>query len=450
MFDIKTLQELDFIYGLSLLGFYLLAIRNTWHIIISEMNPSAAITWILINLSFPFLGVPLYLILGQSKLNRYTRLRRGKGLPAIQYPAPSILSHIEPFTSGQEAFPKIFDDIGMAQNFILVQYYIFRTDRLGLEFINHLIRKSQAGIPVFFIYDNLGSLGLTGRHTRRMKAAGIQVARFLPLSFRFNFQINFRNHRKTIIIDGRVAYIGGMNVGMEYLGIQRHWRDTQLRLQGEASHQLIGSFADDWAFAASKHQQSKLTQSLEGLTPLICGTMKSQIYSFGPGDPEPLGLYLFMDLIQSAKSKIFIATPYFIPDLVLERCLELALQKKVQIDMLVPYKSDSTIINIMNRYYCKRLQGRGARVYLYQAGFMHQKLLMIDEQKVLIGTSNFDNRSIYLNFETSILVEDESFTQVIQDMLQKDLQQSQLLNHKEMKPIERVFASLLRLASPLF
>ncbi|SMF05589.1 cardiolipin synthase [Pseudobacteriovorax antillogorgiicola] len=450
---IDIFQPVDAVIYSVLIGcVYALAIRNVWAIVSSEMNPSAAATWILINISFPFLGVPLYFFLGQSKLRLYSKRRR-KRLKGRNHDYPPLTSYnkIHLLTSGQGTFDEIFAEIENAKDYILIQYYIFRTDRLGLKFIDLLIKKAQQGVKVFFLYDNLGSLGLTGTHTRNMKQNGIYVARFLPLRIRFNFQINFRNHRKIIVIDGHKAFMGGMNVGVEYLGIEKHWRDTQLKIEGPGCAQFSQTFADDWSFAASPKYREPLDTALDHRSEHIPqGPCATKVYSFGPGDDLDYGLYLFMNLIQNAKESIYIATPYLIPDLVLERCLELAIIKDIKVVIIVPERTDSIVVQIINNHYVRRLCHRGAQIYLYQAGFMHQKVVLVDQEKALVGSSNFDNRSIYLNFETSVLVENESFSLEVYEMLMNDISRSEQLEVNKIRFVERHLGNILRIASPLF
>lgn len=442
-------------------AFYFMAIYNVLTILREEINHTAAITWIFINLSFPFLGVPLYFFLGQSKLKSYSRRR--KRFERYFRPPPHLINQgrcldevrtkntIDILDTGDKAFGEMLDQIESAKKYILVQYYIFRPDKLGLEFKKKLIAKAKQGISIYFIYDNLGSIGLTGQYTRDLKRHGVHVARFLPFHFRFNLQINFRNHRKLIVVDGDYAFLGGMNVGEEYLGRRKFWRDTQLMIQGPAIKQLCYTFLEDWNFAATFREgralkklvtQSELHEPAHGY--------ETQVFSFGPGDEKDVAVYLYMNLIQQAKDRIIIATPYFIPDLILERCLELAIIKGVKITLLVPEKSDHWYIKIVNQYFLRRMANLGARIYLYQKGFMHQKVLLIDDDATLMGTSNFDNRSIYLNFETSLLINSKIFAQKIFEMLRNDFKSAKQLDLKPDPLWYRFTSKVLRLLSPLF
>lgn len=439
------------LYTVIAVIFYLLAFRNIWFIIAEKMNAPAAITWILVNISFPMIGVPLYFFLGQSKLKSYgKRMRRkvtSRHNPIVSEPSKNKIKVI---CSGQEAFAEIFSTIESADTFILVQYYIFRTDSLGLKLIDLLIKKARTGVQVFFLYDNLGSFGLIGKHGHRMKQAGIHVVRFLPFTLQFNLQINFRNHRKVILVDGSTCFLGGMNVGEEYLSKNKHWRDTQLKIQGPACEAIMETFFDDWSFASTDKERQVLEPLMKVIPTETEGDCKLRVFSFGPGDQWDTGLLMFMDAIQSARKSITIATPYFIPDLILERCLDLCLVKNIEVNLIVPAQSDSYSVQLINQHYIKKIARKGANVYLYADGFMHQKVLLIDESKAIIGTSNFDNRSIYLNFETSILIEDSSVAKEVKTMLDEDLKKCRPLKDAESGTWNNFLGNIIRLASPIF
>jgi cardiolipin synthase len=455
---------------------YLLAIRNVIKILRDELNPPSASAWILVNLALPFIGVPLYYFLGQNKLKSYLKRRKEtrQYLSSIQqarelkglikptqsaalhdvnspFHQPPTLNDLEILNHGQTTFDEIFAAVKAAQTFILVQYYILRPDTLGQQFKDLLIERAQAGVKIFLLFDNLGSVGLTGKYIRDLKRNGVEVARFLPFQFRFHLQINFRNHRKLVLVDGHTGFVGGMNVGNEYLGKKRVWRDTQLKIQGPALTKLAETFLDDWNFAVGKRRQYMPGPFIYQCMPQKEGRYPTRAISFGPGDQLEIGLYLFMHLLQSAEKSLVIATPYFIPDIVLERCLEMAMQKGIEVTLLVPYKADHWYVGAVNSLYIRRFARAGGRVYRYHKGFMHQKVLLVDQRIAVIGTSNFDNRSIYLNFETCIVVHDEDFGQNVHAMLQQDLTNSTPLDlNKAENAAYLMLANLARLFAPLF
>ena len=439
------------VYTFIIICFYLVAMRNIWVIVSEKMNSSAALTWILVNISFPFIGVPLFFFLGQNRLKHYRKRREKRVMsPNKELFRSSTHNDLRLITTGPEAFSLIKNEIRHAKQSIILQYYIFRTDSLGLNIIELLIEKAREGVQVFFLYDNLGSFSLTGKHSRRMKAAGVHVENFLPFSFRFNLQINFRNHRKMVLVDGKCCFLGGMNVGEEYLGKRRHWRDTQVQIKGPACHEIMDTFCEDWTFAASKKNLEALKKLRQSDEKAGSGKFPLQVFSYGPGDELHRGLFMFMDLLSKAEESITIATPYYIPDHVLQKVLELAVLKGIEVKLIIPAKSDSLAVQLINQFNVKHAARRGAMVHLYEPGFMHQKVILVDEQFALLGTSNFDNRSIYLNFETSIVVEDHSFAVQVKEMLDKDLKNCRLLTVSEDKLAHRLAEKIMRLAAPLF
>ena len=449
---------LDDAYLVVVIVLYLIAFYNVVVIIREEVNPSSAITWIFVNLSFPFIGVPLYFFLGQTKLKTYRKRRkrferyfRPTLAPLKNQQPVQTINRLTMLDSGDAAFDAMLTAIEQAELYILIQYYIFRPDKLGDKFKTLLMAKAAAGVPVYFIYDNLGSIGLTGQYTRQLRRSGVHVARFLPLQFRFNLQINFRNHRKLVLVDGKKAFIGGMNVGLEYLSHSSFWRDTQVMIEGPAIIELAYTFIEDWNFAANYKRGSQLKKLLTPLPqPEVDHGSPTQVFSFGPGDSLNIGLYIFMELLQSAKESITIATPYFIPDLTLERCLELAILKGIEVKLIVPQRADHWYVQLVNQYYIRRISRFGAKVFLYQKGFMHQKVILVDDSRTLIGTANFDNRSIYLNFETSILASCKVFSRATKKMLNQDIKDSIPFDPKKDPLWYRYTSKVFRLFSPLF
>lgn len=455
---------------------YGLAFYNVFKILRDHSNPTSATAWILVNLSFPLIGVPVYYFLGQSRLKSYLKRRQRTRQELSHYREvkefqklvtdPKSLAphqeaswisqsptnnHIDILDTGTRVFDEIFTAVAEAKSFILIQYYILRPDVLGQKFKKLLIERAEAGVAIFLIFDNLGSVGLTNKYIRDLKRHGIQVARFLPFTLRFNLQINFRNHRKLVLVDGEVAFVGGMNVGEEYLGRRRLWRDTQLKIVGPAILKLAETFIDDWNFAVSEDRHHLPSQHIYKAHPKENGEVPTRVISFGPGDEIEIGLFMFMHCIMSATKKIVLATPYFIPDTTLERCLMLAIQRGVEVCLIVPKKADHWYIKPVSRPYARRLAEAGGKVYLYHKGFMHQKVMLIDDETAIIGTSNFDNRSIYLNFETCIVTQSKEFGKKVATMLRKDIEDAEPLDAKSRESKLWLLASnLMRLLAPLF
>jgi cardiolipin synthase len=332
-----------------------------------------------------------------------------------------------------------------------VQYYILRSDKLGLELRAHLVAKAKEGVAVFLLVDNLGSLTLTEAYLRELRAAGVMVAKFLPL--RLTLQANFRNHRKLVAVDGEVAYVGGINVGSEYVGHEKaYWRDTHFKLRGPVVARLEKAFLDDWYFAARRKRKSIPFKYVQPAHSIVSQeTPKNlQVVSFGPNDQTQVGLLLLMQVINGATKRLWIASPYFIPDQPLERLLELAVIRGVDVRLLIPRKADHAVVQWVTHSYAYRLLSQGIRVFMYERGFMHQKVIQVDDDLTVFGSANFDNRSVYLNFETAILSYSEDFSRQVVKMLDRDFTHASELRGK-MKGnwFIRLRSNLAALMSPL-
>lgn len=466
--------------------FYLLAFANFLKIINRNINPPTALAWILVNFLMPYVGVPLYYLIGENRLRSYVRLREKRQIrdPSIKVDTLGLkgpkatelnahnnslfgsLGHLYDRCSGQinllvdgpETFQAIFEAISKAEHYILVQYYILRSDRLGIELKDLLVRKARDGIAIYLLYDDIGSFWLTQTYVRDLRRAGVRVARFLPFRFFTNMHANFRNHRKLVLVDGQVAFTGGLNVGDEYIGRRKegYWRDSHLKITGEPVLRLQRVFQDDWYFAAKgqiKHLLHQLpvsaTDERVQLAPSP-STCEVQVIPFGPNDKIFIGLLLFMEAILSAKKRIWLATPYFIPDTTLERLLELALLRGVDVRLILPAVPDHRVVHWVSLSYARQLRDKGLKVYLYHKGFMHQKFILVDDSITVAGTSNFDNRTIYLNFETALVVNDREFNERVALMLLRDMADAHSLESSEILRGFALFRTrIARLLAPL-
>ncbi len=479
LFDVITdIVDLNFV-TLLLLVFYLLAFRNVIRVMRQEMSAAATLSWIIINVTVPFLGVPLFYFLGQNTITGYTKrfwksqvkhtkpqgLTDRQAKEALENDRLQLLQRVmikldpgyavapyelELLINGAQTFPEIFRCIENAKHCILVQYYIIRQDRLGLELKNLLCKKAAQNVRIFLLIDDWGSFGLGREYVKDLIRAGVKVARFLPFRIRFNFQVNFRNHRKLVLIDGEIAFTGGLNIGVEYQGRKRNafWRDTHLKIVGPSLRVLMETFSEDWYFATRQDIRDQFHYPPP--SPGKPGEVPIQIVSFGPGGGRWAGLTLYFQAICSAKRSLVIATPYFIPDVILENALHMAALRGVEITLLIPKSGDNFFVHVVSIVHASRF-AKTARVAQYQNGFMHQKVMLIDSETAILGTMNVDNRSIYLNFETAVVVHDAKFCQGIEQMLAQDLAESRPLDpEKAIKPSIRPFAGLIRLMGPLF
>lgn len=481
------------------------ALWNCYHVIQDRRAPEATMAWVFALLAFPYVGVPVYYLLGQNRVLLYrSRLRatlqqvaRESVGPTPMAPAPppvsedggaaSVLStftrvferlgsefqptqnSVKILVDGQATFLEIFSAIDRAERLILVQYYILRSDRLGLELKNLLIRKALAGVQVYVLYDDMGSFWLRRDYIRDLKKAQVDVARFLPITNIKRLQFNFRNHRKLVIVDSKVAFTGGLNVGDEYVGrhLNRYWRDTHVRIEGPAVEHLQNTFIDDWYFATGRGVKVAATSrprasSNNGSTPFggprgrqALGVRRShheapvQVISSGPTDESLVAPTLFLLLIHSAQKRLWIATPYFIPDPALQRALELAVLRGVDVRLLIPDQSDSRLVHWAGLTYAEELVEKGVGVLRYSRGFMHQKVVLVDDSTTAIGTTNFDNRAMYLNFETMLVIHQESCCREIEEMLLADFAASAPMAPRKNRRITRLRGDLTRLLAPI-
>ena len=471
------------IAAVVLVLFYVMAIVSALEAILKARTAQGAVAWTISLLTFPLLSVPLYLVFGRNKFDGYLEKRdeiEAESLRLIQRTSGTVEQHIIPvspdtpmYTSlfnlarmpattgnkvellidGQQTFDSIADGLEQAEKYILFQFYIIRDDDLGRRLCRIMADKAKAGVKVFLLYDEIGSRPFPrSRGYRQLQMTGVHVAPFNTTQGRRNrFQLNFRNHRKIVVVDGKYAWIGGHNVGDEYLGLNKrigHWRDTHTRFQGPAVLGAELAFATDWRWAT----RSNLNIDWE-----FGGDSKghSNVLVF-PSDPaseyEEAGL-MYHQAIVAARRRIWIASPYFVPDHGIISALQLAALRGVDVRVIIPDQPDGPVVAMANWSYTRELLPVGVKVYRYQGGFMHQKVLLMDDHVAGVGTANFDNRSFRLNFEITLLVEDRDFAAQVEDMLLADMRRCREVSLEEIadKPawfplamgVARLFAPVL-------
>jgi cardiolipin synthase len=439
---------------IAVLAGYVLAITAAVDAILTARTSQGAVAWVVSLLSLPYLAVPLYWVFGRNKFAGYYEQREqlenenrslvrhaGKQFtdyliqPAREqqmYTALLALARIpatrgnrvELLVNGQQTFDSLAAGLTRARHYILFEFYIIRDDGVGNRLGDILAGKAQAGLKVYLLYDEIGSRGFhRTRLCRRLLQAGVHVAAFNTTQGRRNrFQINFRNHRKIVVVDGLRAWIGGLNVGDEYLGLDPgigEWRDTHTCVEGPAALGAQLAFATDWRWAT--RSALAIDWRLDAGRAGDC-----DVFVF-PSDPssdyDEAGL-MFHQAIVEARQRIWIASPYFVPDQSIVAALQLASLRGVDVRVIIPDQPDGPVVGMAAWSYSKQLLATGVKIYRYRGGFLHQKVLLMDDMLAGVGTANFDNRSFRLNFESTLLVNNREFAGEVEEMLHADLQRS--------------------------
>ncbi|MCQ6274465.1 cardiolipin synthase [Bacillus sp. V3B] len=361
---------------------------------------------------------------------------------------------IEIFTDGNEKFDSLFKDIQNSKEFIHLQYYIFKNDQIGKKLIHLLTEKAKQGVKVRILYDDLGSRSLRKKTFKELQAAGGEIEVFFPSRFHLiNFRLNYRNHRKLVIIDGKIGYIGGFNVGDEYLGLNKkfgYWRDTHLRLTGSAVYEIQTRFILDWNQASHRHDidySPHLFPKVES-----AGQVGMQIVSSGPDSEWEQIKYGYIKMISSAKKSIWIQTPYFIPDASLLDSLRIAALTGKDVRIMIPNKPDHPFVYWATYLHVGEMLKAGGKIYIYDNGFIHAKTIIVDGNLSSVGTANIDVRSFRLNFEVNAFLYDEGIAASLTESFYNDLKVSRELTNEEYNNRSwkiRMKESISRLLSPI-
>lgn len=415
--------------------------------------------WMLVLLFLPLLGFILYLLLGRQLRKKHLFRWEGKKdigidklityqLEAIEKDtfkfkfdyvekykdlinmniktSHAVLTqdnHIDIFVDGGKKFEQLLKDIEAAKDHIHIQYYIFKLDNLGMRLISALKKKAEQGVKVRILYDEMGSRGVRKKHFKDLINLGGDVEVFFPSILPLiNPRLNFRNHRKIVVIDGRIGYIGGFNVGDEYLGLNKkfgYWRDTHLRIEGSSVHPLQTRFILDWNQASSERR----IEYSERYFPVIPkkGDSSMQIVSSGPDTEWQAIKNGYLKLIMSAKRYIYIQTPYFIPDTSFLNAIEVAALSGIDVRIMIPNKPDHIFVYWATYSYVGPLLKAGAKVYIYNKGFIHAKMIVIDDEAASVGTANLDVRSFSLNFEVNAFIYDKLVSHDLAEIFEQDL-----------------------------
>ena len=474
----------NFWLALSIL-FILNSIISTVVIILERRRPEKTISWLLLFVLLPPLGYILYIFLGRNwkrtKLNKsfsnhakifisdaVNRLENPEYVPlmellAINSDSPLFTDNeITIFNNGNEKFKYLKEELMKARHHIHLEYYIVKSDEIGNEIKDIIIRKSLEGVKVRFIMDRVGSIKVKRKFITELKNAGVDVVQYsyilAPLLRIINTQINYRNHRKIVVIDGNVGFLGGINIGDEYLGKGKmgYWRDTHIMVKGDFVLGLQAVFLDDyWTIKKSIDKTFFLDENFNRYRPCTkkCEHRIMQLVKSGPNSQFASIMQSILKMITMAKHHIYIASPYFIPSESIMEALKIASFTGVDIKILFPEKSDHILVHSASKTYLQELMRYGAKVYFYnKKAFMHSKFTTIDGMISNIGTANMDIRSYELNYEVNAVIYDKDTTQKLESYFLKDLQSSTLMTQEyfENTPkLVRFFEASARLFSSL-
>ncbi|MEB0164704.1 cardiolipin synthase, partial [Glaciimonas sp. CA11.2] len=332
--------------------------------------------------------------------------------------------------------------------YVLVQFFIIKDDALGRRLQAALLERAAAGVSVYLLYDGVGSHDLPSSYGNVLRDGGVKVHPFATRRWRNRFQLNFRNHRKIVVVDGSRGFVGGLNVGEEYLGRKpplAPWRDTHMELQGPAVGDLQLAFDENWHWITG--------QQLTLLPPRPTdGSATSLIAATGPADAQETCSLFFVQLIHAAQKRIWLTTPYLVPDSALIAALQLAVFRGVDVRIMLPSRPDHRTVFLASTLYAHEVVRAGIRVFRYQPGFTHQKVMLIDDNTAAIGSMNMDNRSLRLNFEIAALNIDVAFASEVETMLQEDFKQAIEIGTEEYARssyLHRVAMHVARLFGPV-
>lgn len=467
--------------GIEILGFYtaVVAIR-------SSKTSQGAIAWAISLITLPFITLPLFWFFGRSRFIGHINFRK-QSFKEIEEDMNSFKESIHPYESedhalldfeksleklvflpwlkghrtellidGENTFQAIFKAIEEAKDYILLQFFIVEDDELGKMLSLKLREARKRGVRVYFIYDAIGCYHVDDAYWNILDDAGCEVYPFHIVERKSRrMQINFRNHRKITIVDGEIGFFGGHNIGDAYLGkgeLFSHWRDTHVSIQGPGVLALQLIFLEDWYFVNPHCQSHELPDLNWKVGPHVHQDGEELLLlPSGPGDSHETCGLMFSTLMNHSKNRLWIASPYFIPDGKIQASLTMAALRGVDVRVLLPERPDHKMVFYARKDFYESLQGAGVKFYLYKKGFLHEKVMLVDDLAA-IGTANLDNRSFRLNFELTGLFKGRDFVSKVEEMLGRDFQESELLSpyiFKERPFWEQILVKICRLFSPL-
>ncbi|OQY41459.1 MAG: cardiolipin synthase [Fusobacteriia bacterium 4572_74] len=374
-----------------------------------------------------------------------------------------IKNDIKLYTHGENLFKDLIATISSAKKYIHMEYFIFENDEIGNEIMDLLINKAENGIEVKLIYDGMGCIHISNNFFQRLQNVGGEVLNFFPpLFFRFGLRANYRTHRKIVLVDGKCGFLGGMNIGDEYLGRNKkmgYWRDTHLQIKGSGVLSLEKEFLINLDFMREqksffKKKNKKLNYSIDDYLHFekSSGNSTLQIVSSGPDYEEPFIKNGIFKMITGAKKNIYIQTPYFIPDETILNALKIAVMGGIEVNIMIPSKPDHIFIHWATLSYIGDLVKLGAKCYTYDNGFLHSKVVVVDDEICTVGSTNMDIRSFLLNFEINVFIYDSKIALQLKNAFLEDIKNSTLITSKKYKKrnfIIRFKESVSKLLSPI-
>ena len=459
--------------NIILIVYYVLVVIAIVHVVMDNRQPAKTMAWALVIYFVPVVGIVFYLFFGinhrreryvsERSMNQLTK--RSIRLPDKHKPLIDLFVNqnlalpfkdnlVDICTDGYQFISELMEDIGRAKEHIHIDMYIFAEDPLGTLVADALIDKSSQGVEVRLIYDDVGCWNVHHRFFERMREAGIEVRSFMPVRFpSFTSKVNYRNHRKIIVIDGRVGYIGGMNIAQRYVqgSDGQSWRDTMLRVTGGGVHALQRAFLVDWYFVdRTLLSDRKYYPRCED----ISNNCLAQVVTSGPTTPYPEIQQGYVRIILGAKRYLYLETPYFLPNESVLFALKTAALGGVDVRVICPRRSDARFVEWASRSYLREIQEAGVKVYLYEAGFLHSKMLVCDDSITTCGSTNLDFRSFENNFEANIFFFDEGLALRMKNIFLRDQEQAVTLEDAKERMnngfFVRLWESVTRMLSPLF
>jgi cardiolipin synthase len=475
---------------LTEIAYTIVIIITCLHIIYNTASDTKTLAYVLVTVFIPIIGIGLYFLVGTNyrknklyskkigeddkMLNEIRKRITIESEKAWNSGEPEVQKHkklarfllndsmsplsgnneVKLLINGEEKFPEVIAALQHAKHHIHIEYYIFEDEVIGNQIKDILIQKAREGVAVRFIYDDFGSRSIRKKLVPELIAAGVQAFPFYKIYFMLMAnRINYRNHRKIIVIDGHIGFVGGINVSDKYINNkkgQEYWRDTHVKITGPGTYYLQYLFICDWNFCSD--EKLKPESDFFVAKPDKKGDAIVQIAASGPDSDTPTIMFSLMQVFGIAENEILITTPYFIPGESVLDALQIAAISGVKVKILVPGNSDSAVVNYAARSYYGDLLEMGVEIYLYQKGFVHAKTIVSDGQLAIIGTANMDHRSFELNFEVTSMIYDTAIAEQLRDAFYNDLKHATKIDPKkwENRPAyKQLPEKIARLVSPL-